>query len=55
MMRGLDSKKREVQGYFRSKRTDKIFEVAVPRATALADVARKPLMLECATEFYNFI
>ena len=29
--------------------------MAVPEAKALSDVAQKPLMFECATEFYNFI
>ena len=27
----------------------------MPKASTLADVARKPLMLECASEFSNFI
>ena len=51
----LDVKNRPIQGYFKSKRTDLVYDVAVPKASNLSDVAQKPLMLECAVEFVNFI
>ena len=49
------SKKRQIQGYLTSKRTDRVFEVAVPAATQLQDLACRPIMFECASEFPNFI
>lgn len=51
----LENKKRVIQGYFKTKRTDKVFEVAVPDAQVLSELACKPLILECAAEFHNFI